>query len=62
MKSKGEAYRKWLQTQEDEDWNLYVKRRNQSKSECRKADREHQKQIAKDSKNNPKRFYAYMEN
>ena len=59
VKLKGEAYRKWLRTQEDEDWNSYVKLRNQSKSECRKADREYQKGIAKDSKKNPKRFYAY---
>ena len=59
VKLKGEAYRKWLHSQEDEDWNSYVRLRNQAKSECRKADRNHQKNIAKEAKKCPKRFYAY---
>ena len=56
---KRDAYQKWLRTQDDEDWNLYAKARNQSKTECRRSDIEYQKSVARDAKNKPKVFYAY---
>ena len=59
IKKKSSDYHKWLRTQDPDDWNRYAKSRNQSKSACRKADIEYQKQIAKDAKVKPKMFYAY---
>ena len=59
IEDKSKAYQKWLYTQEDDDYNKYAKCRNQSKNECRKADKEYEQNIAKEAKTNPKLFYSY---
>ena len=47
---KREAYNTWLYTQDPKDWDIYTKKRNQSKSLFRKADSEYQKQVAREVK------------
>ena len=59
IKSKGDAYEKWLQTRDSKDYAQYAKHRNQVKSLCRKSDRDYEMKIAKDAKNNPKIFYGF---
>ena len=59
IEEKAQAYSQWLNSQEDNDWNKYARCRNQAKSECRKADVEYEKNIAKQAKSNPKLFYSY---
>ena len=58
-KEKDLKYQKWLSTQDDEDWKAYTRSRNQAKNECRKADKEYQKNIARQAKSNPKLFFSY---
>ena len=54
------TYRNWLRNLDDISYKEYAKARNQSKKECRKAEIQHEKDIAKDAKNNPKVFYSYV--
>ena len=62
VKKKREAYKRYMQTREGKDYLLYVKARNQVKSECRKSVKQHEKDIARAAKSNPKAFYAYAKN
>ena len=59
IKKKKEAYQRYLQTRADKDFLDYCKARNQAKCACRKAIRDHEKNVAKEAKNNPKAFFAY---
>ena len=62
VKKKREAYKRYMETREGKDYLLYVKARNQAKAECRKSVKQHEKEIAKAAKSNPKAFYAYAKN
>ena len=57
---KRKAYQTWIQTQDPKDWDVYAKKRNLSKSSCRKADCEYQRKIASESKTKPKMFYSFV--
>ena len=59
IKQKRDAYRQYLLTKNEKDYLHYVKKRNQTKSACRKTVREFEKSLAKNVKNNPKAFYSY---
>ena len=59
IKQKSEAYFKWRKTLDKKDYNQYAKFRNQAKRECKKADMEYEKSIAKQAKTNPKVFYSF---
>ena len=58
---KRETYQKWLKTQDDDDYDMYARARNQAKSECRRSDIEYQKMIAKEAKTKPKLFYSFTQ-
>ena len=60
IKLKENAYFKWKHTRDDNDYKEYAKYRNQTKRECRKADIEYEKNIAKKAKTNPKIFYSFV--
>ena len=47
------------QNQRRNDYRVYTKVRNQAKRECWKAEREFEKKLAKECKNNPKALYRY---
>ena len=59
LKTKKEAYQRYLQTRSDADYNLYARARNQAKESCRTAVKIFEKNIAKNAKKNPKAFFLY---
>lgn len=59
MKKKKQAYKKYLQTREGTDYLHYTRARNQVKSSCRAAVKSHEKNIARNVKQNPKAFFSY---
>ena len=60
IEEKRAAYQKWLYTQDPKDYDVYARKRNQTKSECRKADVRYEKKVMSESKNNPKVFYSFV--
>ena len=56
VKRKNAAYRRYLRTAEGKDYVTYVRARNQAKWEIRKAKRDYEKKLARESKINPKAF------
>ena len=59
IKKKRDSFKRYLQTREGADYQSYAKFRNQAKWETRKAKREYEKHIAKQTKKNPKAFFRY---
>jgi hypothetical protein len=59
VKKKSEAYKRYLETKEGEDYNRYARARNQARWACRKSKRDFEVRIAHESKKNPKAFYNY---
>ena len=49
-----------INTRERADYIDYCKSRNQARWECRKAKKEFEHELAKESKTNPKAFYSYV--
>jgi len=60
IRKKKEAFDRYKRTREGEDYLEYAKARNSVKSEVRKAVRDYEKEVAKQSKRNPKAFYKYV--
>ena len=50
---KRQAYERYLQTREEQDYLAYVKVHNQVKSSCRKAMRDFEKQVTLEAKKEP---------
>jgi len=59
VRKKTEAYKRYMGTREGKDFDLYARARNQAKWACRCAVRDHESNIARYSKSNPKAFYSY---
>ena len=59
VKKKHQAFRRYMETRDGQDYLLYARARNQAKQACRIAVKEHEKNIARNAKTNPKAFYAY---
>ena len=60
IKMKRTAFEKYCQSKEGRDYLEYTKARNAAKTESRRAIREYEKEIAKQAKQNPKKFYQYV--
>ncbi len=60
VRKKTEAYKRYLNTREGRDFQQYARARNQARWESRKAKRSFEKQLARESKSNPKAFYNYV--
>ena len=56
---KNRAYHQYLRTKDHNDYNIYVKYRNQAKRACRKAVSDYEYSLSKEVKSNPKAFFAY---
>eukprot|EP00794_Sanderia_malayensis_P019674 gene19674-21620_t len=59
LKKKTSAFKRYMKSKEGEDYQAYAKLRNQAKWACRTAVRDLEKNIANESKINPKAFYNY---
>lgn len=59
VKKKRQAYERYLQTRDGQDYLQYARARNQARKACRTAVRELEKSVAKKAKQNPKAFFAY---
>ena len=59
MKKKTASFKRYMETKEGKDYQVYAKARNQARWACRAAVRDFEKNIAKESKVNPKAFYNY---
>ena len=59
VKRKNAAYRRYLKTTDGKDYVTYARARNQAKWEIRRAKRDYEKKLARESKSNPKAFFKY---
>ncbi len=59
IKKKWHAYKRYRETKEGQDHQLYVRARNQAKWAVRQAKKAYEKSITKEVKKNPKVFYKY---
>lgn len=59
IKEKRQAFHRYMDTRDGLDYLKYARSRNQAKKACKKAVKDHEKEIAKNAKLNPKAFYAY---
>ena len=60
VKRKHHAWKRYLETKSGEAYLQYTRARNQARWETRKAQREFEKKIAKESKKNPKKFWKFV--
>lgn len=60
VRKKHKLFRKWQETRADEDYQAYLRARNQARKACRNAQRDLEKKVAADSKTNPKAFWNYV--
>ena len=60
IKKKYHAYKRFLVTKQGKDFEQYIRKRNECSKEIKKAKRKHETNIANDSKENPTRFWKYV--
>ena len=60
VKKKHRAWRRYLETREEAKYVEYVRLRNQVRSSTRKASRWKEKEIAEHIKDNPKKFWKFV--
>ena len=60
VKNKAKAYRRYLTSLSNDDYNKYSRARNQARWECRKAKKQFELKLSKEAKKNPKAFYRYV--
>lgn len=49
-----------MQTREGKDYFKYAEARNQAKGACHQATQDYEKSVAREAKQNPKAFCAYI--
>ena len=59
-KVRKESYKRYLETREGRDYELYCKARNQARRATRQAMKQFEKEVAKNAKTNPKTFHKYV--
>ena len=60
VRKKTESYKRYLETREGRDYELYCKARNQARRATRQAMKQFEKEVAKNAKTNPKTFHKYV--
>ena len=59
VRKKHRLFRRWLNTRSGEDYLEYIRARNKARKECRKAQRNLEKKLAKEAKSNPNGVWKY---
>ena len=59
VRKKYRLFRRWLNTRNGEDYLEYIKARNKARKDCRKAQRNLEKKLAKEAKTNPNGVWKY---
>ena len=60
VRKKTESYKRYLETREGRDYELYCKARNQARRATRQAMKQFEKDVAKNAKTNPKTLHKYV--
>ena len=60
VRRKHSAWKRYLETKSGEDYQKYARARNQARNATRRAQRQYETKIAKDTKTNPKAFWNYV--
>ena len=60
VKKKYKLYKRWLESENSYDYQIYIKERNETAKLIKKAKKDHEKKIAQKSKENPKMFWNYI--
>ena len=60
IKKKYHAYKRFLITKQGREYENYIRKRNESAREIRKAKRKHEENIARESRENPTKFWKYV--
>ena len=60
IKKKYYAFKRYLITKDGKDYELYIRKRNQTAREIRKAKRKHEKNISQKCKEDPNIFWKYV--
>ena len=60
IKKKHNTYQRYLKTKKRSDYNKYISVRNECDRVLKRTRKEYEKQIAKESKYNPKKFWKYV--
>ena len=60
VRKKTESYKRYLETREGRDYELYCKARNQAMRATRQAMKQFEKEVAKNAKTNPTAFRKYI--
>ena len=60
VKRKYSSWVRYLRTKQDDTYESFTRKRNESTNEIRKARREYEKKIAKECRKNPKSVWRYM--
>ena len=60
VKHKDEMYKVYLQSKDEKNYTAYCKARNKARGACRKAMKEFECAVARDTKSNPKAFHKYV--
>ena len=59
VKKKNQAFKRYMETREGNDYLKYAQARNQAKKSCRQAVKDFEMSVAREAKKNPKAFFAY---
>ena len=60
IKKKYYAYKRYLVSKEGQDYEHYIKKRNECTREIKKAKKKHERNIAKGCRENPSKFWKYV--
>ena len=60
VRKKTESCKRYLETREGRDYELYCKARNQARRATRQAMKQFEKEVANNAKTNPKTFHKYV--
>lgn len=60
VKEKSKKFNKWLKTKKQSDYIEFRRASNKCKKICKKAKKDYETNVAKDAKQNPKKFWSYI--
>ena len=60
IKKKYHAYKRYLVTKQGKEYEQYIRKKIECTKEIKKAKKKHERNIAKDCKENPNKFWKYV--